>query len=97
MIGIQEMEQVLSLKYQQEKELEHLKSGAPTVFCDVRLAEQFSDGQFFYCAGKFILGLFILVHLGYHIVSTFHVLVYGLSWLYDTKERCCFYVNTQIY
>ena len=78
MLGIQETEQVLSLKYQQEKELEHLKSGNPAVFCDVRLAEQFSDGQFFDCTGKFILGLFILAHLGYHIVSTFRVLVYRL-------------------
>lgn len=34
--------------------------------------------RFFPCVGKFILGLFVLVRLGYHIVST-----YGVAW------KCC--------
>ena len=70
MLGIEETEKIFPLKYQQQQKLENLISRDPAGFGNIRFSEEISNLEFFYCIRKLILGMFILLHLVYHKIST---------------------------
>lgn len=68
--GIQEAEKIPALEYQQQQKLEYLICRNTAGFCDIGFLQQFSDLKLLDSVRKLILGIFILVHLVYHKIST---------------------------
>ena len=95
-LGIQETEKIFPLKYQQQQKLENLISRDPAGFGNIRFSEEISNLEFFYCIRKLILGMFILLHLVYHKISTSSLVFVWCGNLIIPKIRCYFYVKAPI-